>query len=1042
MRNNRFLAATALATTFCLSIAGQAFAQDVKPAADDAAEEAEAIVVTGSRIARPNLDSAVPVVSISGDEFINTGQATIGDALNDLPSLRSTFSQANSTRFLGTTGLNLLDLRGLGTQRTLVVVNGRRHVGADILNNAVSPDVNTFPTDLIERVEILTGGSSAVYGSDAIAGVVNFILKDNFEGVTVRGRSGVSAFGDAASQNVSIVAGQNFGDGRGNVALNLEYSHQDPYFGSQRGFLRNNRGFVTVDSDVTSSSDGVSDRQFFRDIRSTTISIGGLINLATPNGACGRVNLNAGSATSTAALTAPFACTYLFQPDGTLVPQTGTRIGLAPNGSFNGGNGSTNRERKTLPLLPGLDRYSANLLGKYSFSDAAEAFIEAKFVRTEAQRIASPAFFQGSTIGGGVDLRERPRFDNPFLSAQAQAAFQAARALAGLAPATAATRITLRQNLVDVGSRTEFSERDTYRIVGGLRGTFNDDWKYEISANYGQFDEATKIGGNLNQQRFLLAIDAVRNPANGQIVCRSQIDPAAALIFAGSNSDDFARSLLADDVARCVPYNPFGEGASSQASRNYLVSDGTSIGKITQFDVTGFVSGDTSQFFELPGGPVSFVLGGEYRRETNFFQTSDIIAQGITFYNALPLFDPPAFEVKEVFGELRIPIVKDIPLIENLEISGSGRYSDYKVSNTGGVFSYNGQVEYSPLKGLRFRGAYGKATRAPNLSELFSAQSQNFAPGFVDPCSARNIATGSNTRAANCAAAGIPASYDFVYLSSLELVSGGNPNLTEESAKSLTLGAIFQPPEIPGLSVTVDYYKIKADKTINSPTAQQIANNCYDLANLNNVFCTLFQRNGATVAPTGEDPFRILEGSLQQVLVNFAKQEVRGIDVEVSYRRKIGGIGDFSTRFLYTHALKNDQNIDAGDPTRIDRLILELGDPEHTFNWDFDLKTGPVSVGYELRYISKQVLNTYEDIIGLQGRAPENADFGPVNFYPEIFYHNVRFGVDIGEKFTLSGGVDNVFNTVPPFGLTGAGGGSGIYDNKGRFFYVGAKAKF
>ncbi len=1040
MKNSRFLAATALATSAFLSVSA-AYAQDVKPA-DDSAEEAEAIIVTGSRIARPNLDSTLPVVSISGSEFINTGQASVGDALNDLPSLRSTFSQANSTRFLGTTGLNLLDLRGLGTQRTLVLINGRRHVAADILNNASSPDVNTFPTDLIERVEVLTGGSSAVYGSDAIAGVVNFVLKDNYEGFSVRGRSGISSAGDAGSQTISIVGGQNFSEGRGNITVNLEYSHQDSYFGSQRRRFSQTDAFVIVDSDVTASSDGVSDRQFTNDVRSTTISLGGLINLATPNGACGRVNLNAGSAATVAALTAPFACTYLFQPDGTLVPQTGTRIGLAPNGNFIGGNGTTNRERTSLPLLPGLDRYGANVLAKYAFSDAAEVFLEAKVIRTEAQRTASPAFFQGSTIGGGVDLRERPRFDNPFLSAQAQAAFQAARALAGLAPATAATRITLRQNLLDVGSRTEASKRDTYRIVGGLRGTFNDDWKYEISANYGRFEEATKIGGNLNQQRFLLAIDSVRNPANGQIVCRSQIDPTAALIFGGSNSDDFARSLLADDVARCVPYNPFGEGASSQASRNYVVSDGTSIGRITQFDLTGFVSGDTSQLFELPGGPISFVLGGEYRRETNFFQTSDIIAQGITFYNALPLFNPPAFEVKEVFGEINIPIIRDKPFFQNLELSGSGRYSDYKVGSTGGVFSYNGQLIYTPVKGLSVRATYGKATRAPNLNELFSAQSQNFAPGFVDPCSSRNIGTGSSTRRANCAAAGVPAAYDFVYSSSLETLSGGNPGLKEETSKSFTVGAVFQPPEIPGLSVTADYYKIKVSDSINTPTAQQIANNCYDLASLNNVFCSLFTRNGATTAVTGEDPFRIIEGSLQQVLVNFAKQEVRGIDIEVAYRRKISKIGELSTRFVYTHSLKNDQNIDAGDPNRIDRLLLELGNPEHNFNLDVNLKTGPVSLGYQLRYISKQVLNNFEDIFALQGRAPENADYGPIDFYPRVFYHDVSFGVEVGDRFEFSGGVDNVFNKAPPFGLTGAGGGSGIYDNKGRFFFVGAKAKF
>jgi outer membrane receptor protein involved in Fe transport len=1042
MRISRFFAASALASTAWFGATDVAFAQDATPSpADKETVSPDMIIVTGSRIRRPNLDSAIPIVSISGESIRAAGQVSVGDYLNNLPSLRATYSQSNSTRFLGTTGLNLLDLRGLGTQRTLVLVNGRRHVASDILNNGVSPDINTFPTDLIDRVDIVTGGSSAVYGSDAIAGVVNFILKENFEGLELRGRAGVSTYGDAGNYELSALGGINFADGRGNVSVNLEYSRQNSVFGSSRPEQNAPQGFIIVDSDVSSSSDGVPDRVFLRDFRSTTISIGGLISLATPSGACGRVNLNPGSAATTAGLTAAFNCTYLFQPDGTLIPQTGTRVGLAPNGNFLGGNGSTGRERSTQPILPTLDRYTANLLAHYEFSEAADLFIEAKYSRTDSQRIAAPAFFQGSTIGAGVDLRERPRFDNPFLSTQAQAAFQAARAFAGLAPATAATRITLRQNLVDVGSRTEFAKRETYRIVGGLRGTFNDDWNYEISANYGEFKEATQIGGNLNQQRFLLAIDAVRNPASGQIVCRSQIDPAAALIFPYSNDDDFARSLLAADVAACVPYNPFGEGASSQASRDYLVSSGTSIGKISQFDVSGFVNGDTSGFFNLPGGPIGFVVGGEYRRETNFFQTSDIIRQGITFYNALPTFTSPAFEVKEAFGEIRIPILKDVPFFQELTLTGAGRVSDYS-SRAGTVFAYNGQLQYSPFKDLRLRAGYARAIRAPNLNELFSQQSQNFATGFVDPCSARNIATGSNTRAANCLAAGVPTSYDYVYLSSLEILSGGNPNLKAETSRSLTLGAVYRPSFVPGLSLTVDYYNITAQSTINSPTAQQIANNCYDLASLNNAFCGLFKRNGATTAATGEDPYRIIEGSLQQVLVNFSKSKVRGIDVDLKYDRQIDNIGKFGYELLYTYSLQNDDFIDASDPNRTDRSLFELGDPEHAFNLKLNFESGPVLLEYGFRYLSKQVVNTYEDIFTLQGRPPENADYAEIQFYPATVYHDIRVAFDINKKFELSGGVTNLLNTLPPFGLSGTGGGSGIYDARGRFFYMGFKAKF
>jgi outer membrane receptor protein involved in Fe transport len=260
MRKMKLLGTTVLqsaAFTSAVMLAQPALAQDTPAPDQDAAAAAQAapeappaqntdcaanpnspncaIVVTGSRIKQPNLESTVAVTSISGQEFFETGQTSIGDTLNELPALRSTFSQANSTRFLGTGGLNLLDLRGLGTQRTLVLVNGRRHIASDILGNAVEVAVNTIPTDLVERVDVVTGGNSAIYGSDAIAGVVNFVLKQDYEGLQVRGQGGISKYGDAGNYYISALGGMNFADGRGNVALNFEYARQDDWYASQRG---------------------------------------------------------------------------------------------------------------------------------------------------------------------------------------------------------------------------------------------------------------------------------------------------------------------------------------------------------------------------------------------------------------------------------------------------------------------------------------------------------------------------------------------------------------------------------------------------------------------------------------------------------------------------------------------------------------------------------------------------------------------------------------------------------------------------------------
>ncbi len=991
---------------------------------DDAAGP---ILVTGSRIARPNLESTVPITSIQGEELFENGQVSLGDALNELPALRSTFSQANSTRFLGTAGLNLLDLRGLGTQRTLVLVNGRRHVASDVLNNGVSPDTNTFPSDLIDRVDVITGGSSAIYGSDAIAGVVNFVLKRNFQGLQLRGQAGVSTYGDAGSYFLSATAGTNFADGRGNIAISAEYARQEQYFGAGRPFLGQTNGFVTVDTDpagLTGGSDGVPDTIFFRNIRNSGLTNEGVVRFG------GNAFLNGGTDPTGAFYNVP----YTFLADGTLVPITGLRVGLGPNGSFIGGNGENFRGGDQFQLSPALDRYQVNVLGHFAISDAFEPFFEAKYSRTDVIGSGSsgPAFITGTTLG---DSRERPRLDNPYLSIQARDLIIAQLDLAnGTAPPpTLATRFSLRENLLGLGVRNERFKRETYRGVVGVRGTFNDDWNYEVSANYGVFKEQNNVLGNLNVQRFLLAIDAVRDPVSGQIVCNSTINPAARIDYVGD------AAILASDVAACTPINPFG-GQFTQAQRNYVLADTIASGKLTQLDIGGFVSGDLSQLFELPGGPIGFAIGAEYRRETNFYTQDPLVSSGYTFYNAIPTFNPPAFEVKEAYGEVRIPILKDVPFIQEFTLSGAGRVAKYK-RGAGTVYSYNGGVDYSPFSGLRLRANYGRAVRAPNLGELFSVPGQNFAT-VGDPCSARNLSNGTANRAANCKAAGAPTGYDFVYSQSLEIVSGGNPNLSEETSDSYTVGGVFQPEFIPGLSISADYFDIRVNRAIAAVDAQTIINQCYDLTDLNNQFCALFQRNTAAAGPAGEIPFQILEGSLLQSSLNFSALTSRGIDVEVNYSREFAGFGTFSTRLNYTHTFERDTFQDPTQPGFISRVRLGLGDPADEFSLRNSLKLGSVVLGYDLRYIGRQLNVGYTSIYPLNGNPPQNTDASETNFTPSVFYHDIRASVDIDKKFNFYGGVNNLLNRVPPLGLSGIGGGSAIYDNRGRFFYVGFKAEY
>ena len=975
------------------------------------------VVVTGSRIRRPNLDSPVPVTSISGGEFFETGQTSIGDVLNELPALRSTFSQSNSTRFLGTSGLNLIDLRGLGTQRTLVLVNGRRHVAGDILNTAASVDTNTIPTDLIERTDIVTGGNSAIYGSDALAGVVNFVLKDHFEGLQLRGQGGVSDEGDAGSYYASLLAGKNFAGGRGNIAVNLEYAHQNSFYASDRKQYRTTNGFVTVDTDPgTAPSDGKPDAIFARDIRNGTYSNAG--TFLTYFGGDSYTPL-------------------LFQPNGTLIPQTGTAIGLAPLPSYLGGNGDNFRDGTQFAFQPDLDRYSANLIGHFDISDALVPFFEAKYVRTDSFGSASGPFFTGA-------VGERFFTDNPYLSNQARGII---RDYYGVGP-TDNVPFVFYKNAVELTNRSERARRETYRGVVGLRGRFNDDWSYELSANYGEFREHTKIFGNVDLQRYQLAIDAVDQglarggAANGQIVCRSQVTPSSASTYAGANQA-FAQARLAADIAACVPVNLFGNGNVTQAARNYLLTNATADGKITQFVASGFLNGDTSGFFNLPGGPVGFAVGAEYRRETAFYTQDATTQSAITFYNSIPTFNPTSFEVKEAFGEVRLPLLRDRPFFHELTVSGAVRVADYKGS-AGTVLAYNGGVEWAPAPVLRFRGNYSRAVRAPNLSDLYTPLGQNY-DSVSDPCSLRNIGAGSATRQANCRAAGVPTNFDYVYRATLGYQSGGNPNLAAEKSDSYTVGGIFEGRGfLRGFTFSADYYNISVNNVISSPSAQGIINACYDAATLNNQFCGLFQRNrGTTNGPLGEIPGRILENSLQVVPLNYAKLHVSGIDFEVGFQHKIGGIGDLAIRGIYTLALQNDSFLNPVDPNRADRTLSELGDPQNAFNINASLKSGPVTFGYKLRYLDRMTNGAYENYYSVQGRAPQNADaFAPeYTRYPVIVYQDLRLDIDVQRQFNFYVGVDNITDQLPPFGLTGAGGGSSIYQNIGRFLYVGVRAK-
>ncbi len=1119
MRNFGLLGSSALRTGAIAAMAfatTPAFAQDavtdVAAAAaaqgDTAAADTEqAVTVTGSRIRRPNLESNVPITSIAGDSFIQSGDLNVGDTLNELPQLRSTFAQQNPGLGVGVAGLNLLDLRGLGPVRTLVLVNGRRHVAADILSNAVSPDINSIPADLIERVDIVTGAQSSIYGSDAIAGVVNFILRRDFDGIQVRGNASIAEEGYGANQYVSAMIGRNFADGRGNLTVHGEYFNQDRIFGADIPRYRTVDGLLTVDVDpggIANGSDGNPDRVFFRDIRSATIATTGVVPITQVTGGAAPC----GTSTSLAP-SVPFNCNFIFDVNGRLTPQTGTRVGTTINGSFIGGNGETGREGTQLSIMPFLERYTFNLLGRYEFSPAFELFLEAKWGRVNA-RGSNPAntFTQGAsfaenTLGAAAALpassqRERFRLDNPFLSAADRATIANAllasncdNTITGAACSSSAAsgtrlsaaeqaqiaagtyRFVIGKRFADIGARDEAFTRDTWRGVLGLRGTFNDDWSYEISANYGHFEEDTVQFGYVDRQRLLLSLDAGIDPANpaAGIQCRSRFDPAAAYPFQSAGLDAaqnaFVAARLAADIAACRPYNAFGAGgAQNAAAIAYFNYNARNHAELDQFVVSGFVSGDSSQLFELPGGPIRFALGAEYRREEALYVNDPFVVNGGTNAVVIGRFDPQdAFVVKEAYGEIQLPILRDTPFFEELTVTGAGRISDYRGA-VGTVYAYNAGIEWAPVRDIRFRANYGRSVRAPNVSETGFPVVPNFAPGFVDPCSGGALGSGSATRAANCLAdlgPALLANLATLGAPSLPVLSGSNPNLTEETSDSYTAGVVIQPRWIPGLSVSADYFDITVNNVIVSLAAQTIVNNCYDAPTLTNPFCPLFirYRGPAGGGPFGEIPGQVQGNTLTQAGVNFASRVRRGIDFNVNYRANLGSNVRLDTSLIYVHNFQTSNFQDPARPDFENRILGELGDPVDEARWNLDLTYGEFTFGYQLRYIGEMWVNTYEDFNELQGRAPENADYADTAEYPSTFYHNIRFEWNVRGSPSLSGrpgdlrfyvGVDNLLNTFPPLGVTGTGtGGAGgdrgtgnaaIYETQGRRFFAGFRARF
>lgn len=950
------------------------------PAQDQPAPAPQAdIVVTGTRITRPDYQLPNPVASFDAAQITQSGKTNLTDFLTQTPALvGSSDSNANagSNAGIGATGINLLNLRNLGTNRTLVLVNGRRHVAA--VPGGADVDINTIPLDLIDRVDVVTGGASAIYGADAVTGVVNFVLKRDFEGLTARAQAGLSDHGDAGKQFFSVTAGRNFADGTGNFALNYEYSKEDRLEALRRS--RNlTRNYTVFENNPDDPNDdpAIPDNVPLTDIRFYDSARSGGVDVDFD----GLPDYNFdGSPWDPGRFVPPF-----YQQGG-----SGT-----PLADYIG------------DLLPSIERHSVNALGHIAITPAIDFFVEGKYVHTKNFSISQPTF----------DYYILIQPDNPYLPAS----------LRDIAEANGGVLVN-RDNF-DLGSRGEDITRQTIRTVGGFDGKMSDHARFELSYVYGETRVTNRQLGNRYNDRFYSAVDAVVDPATGAITCRSNLDPTALPDQPDANPGigNFGSFTPGPDSG-CVPLNLFGEGSPSPAAIAFVTTTSIARSRLTQHVLSGSISGDFGQLFSLPGGPIDFAIGAEYRREASSSVPAAEDTAGFTFNNVL-LPSRGHFDVKEVFGELNAPLLKHVPLADQLAFGAAIRFSDY--STIGHTTTWKVDGLWAPIRDITFRATYAEAVRAPNIGELFNPADQTF-EFITDPCDVANINNGASSRAANCAAlltaAGAdPATFRDPNSASVPGTSGGNPDLIEETAKTKTVGIVLKPRFLPGLSASIDGYDIKLTNAITTVTAQRLAELCVDQATIDNQFCP-----GLTRQVGGNNAGAIVDFTL--IPQNVADFRTRGVDFSINYQfTPRANIGSFNLHAVggYLDRLTFIGSPGAAPTNERNQSITTNGGaaPKWVVNLDATWSKGPLTVNYGLDYFSPTLRFA-------RTTTANEADYvdPQYRFIKARWEHDLQISLDVADRFTFYGGANNLFDQKPDFA-------SLFYpvSGVGRFLYFGAK---
>lgn len=982
---------------------GSAQAQDLPAAEADILAPGELapgedIVVTGSRIRRDGSDETAPLSVVDSQVIADRGYISASEALNQLTSNSPMLNQADGSGEGSGSGQQFPNLFGLGAGRTLTLVNGRRMVTSSSGLGDAQVDANIIPLGLLDRVEVVQGGGAAVYGSDAIAGVVNYVLKDSFEGLELDGQNGISSRGDYHTYSLRGTAGMNFAEGRGNVAVDLNYASTPTLMFADRPLSSLGRLTVSNPAD-TGSSDGIPSVTELLDAHFWEFNPNGVL-FNTP-------------APFTRFLTQSNGTALQFDPSGNVVPyDPGTSVGI-PFSS--GGDGFPYRD--LAGLRTGVKRFTGNLVGHYDLTDAITLRTEMLYAHTEGTEIPqgqSRTILNYGTYAGPVVFT----INNPYLTDQAKTVLSAARP--GF---SAGAPIFLSKYFYDLTpDNRQTYETDTYRGLLAVDGDFSagsHNFYWSVSGSYARV-EGSQRRWEVDNARYANAIDAVLS--GGQIVC-------------GINAD----ADTTNNDAACAPINPFGNGNVSKEAKDYVSVRAGLDYTNEQADFLATLGGDVVQ---LPGGMVKFSLAYEHRDEQVSYTPLDANQQGLFGGGTMEVAQSAGYNTDELSGELLIPLVDsamNVPLVRMLEASAAGRLVDNSIAGKEQVWDLG--LRWQPLDGVTLRVSRSRNFRAPTLAMLFSPTTTSLGSVGYDPCDADRINSGSNpsVRYANCLAAftanpgyGVEADGTNAGLSAADrlarfqdpaenferatITSGGNPDLRNEISDTLTYGIVLQPSFVPGLTISADRIEIDLKDGLSAFTTEDFTAACYDNTDPDPAVCNAFSRIATSdgISPGGT----ILNGTT--TTFNAGVIKYRGEVYAIDYQFEAGNIGAFHVGVNATHNTLLTTSVTGENFIRTDNTYEK---PTWEGRFNLDWTKGPVRVSYQAYYLD-ETRAAYDATI----------ETNPNPLLDSNLTHSISMQVDAG-RITFRAGIDNFTDESPSYPQIAYG------DILGRRFWVGAKLK-